>query len=65
MTMTQDMLSAEVERLRALLSKLAFADGRRHDELMEKTRSAIVRVRKSRAALAKRDCSGRGPIDPS
>ncbi len=66
MTMTQHTLSVQVERLRALLSMLAFAgDRKRHDELIEKTRSAIANVRTSRAALATRDSGRRGSNDPA
>jgi hypothetical protein len=51
--MTQDTLSAQLERLRDLVTRLAFAcEGGRHDELIEQTRVAISDVRESRAALA-------------
>jgi hypothetical protein len=59
MTMTQDTLSAHLERLRALLTLLAFAqDGQRHAELLEQIRAAVANVRKSRTRLGRQPLSG-------
>jgi hypothetical protein len=51
--MEPDTLSTQLERLRALLTLLAFAhDSHRHDELVEQIRVAIGDVRRSRVARA-------------
>jgi hypothetical protein len=59
-------LSIHLERLRAVLEKLAFVrDGARHEELLDQARMAISNVRAARAAVAaKGGKKGRPSITP-
>ena len=49
----EEILNVQLERLRTLLTLLEFAQDRsQHDRLIERARTAIADVRRSRALLA-------------
>jgi hypothetical protein len=53
MATTDATLSMELDRLRGILARLAFADdSKRQAELIEQARLSIAAVRKTRATLA-------------